>query len=87
MKREKITFFCFLSVILLLVGCHKDNDPIAVSDVTLNKPVIELTVGEAAHLTTTVTPAADRTVIWSTDNARHRHGRRQGSQSGKPEIN
>lgn len=69
MKRKKITFFCFLSVILLLVGCHKDNDPITVSDVTLDKPVIELTVGEAAHLTTTVTPAADRTVIWSTDNA------------------
>lgn len=71
MKRKKITLFCFLSVILLLVGCHKDNDPIAVSDVTLDKPVIELAVGEAARLTTTVTleDAADRTVIWSTDNA------------------
>ena len=71
MKRKKITLFCFLSVILLLVGCLKDNDPIAVSDVTLDKPVIELTVGEAACLTTTVTPedAADRIVIWSKDNA------------------
>lgn len=67
MKAKFLTLFLSAA---LLAACDKDNDPVAVSDITLDKPTMELTVGETGQLTVTVTPrdAADKSVVWSSGN-------------------
>ena len=69
MKAKFLTLF--LSAAALLAACDKDNDPVAVSDVRIDKPTMALTVGETGQLTVTVTPedAADKSVVWSSGNA------------------
>lgn len=68
MKAKFLTLF--LSAAVLLAACGEDNDPVAVSDITLDKPTMALTVGETGQLTATVTPgdAADKNVVWSSGN-------------------
>ena len=68
MKAKFLTLF--LSAAVLLAACGEDNDPVAVSDITLDKPTLALTVGETGQLSATVTPgdAADKNVVWSSGN-------------------
>ena len=60
----------FLSAAALLAACDKDNAPVAVSEVTLNRTTLELTVGDTEHLTATVLPenAGYDGVVWSSGN-------------------
>lgn len=53
---------------LCFVGCKQD-EPIPVSDIALNKTALSLNVGETGQLTATVTPenAEDKTVTWTSD--------------------
>lgn len=46
----------FLSVAMLLAGCDKDNAPVAVSEVTLSRTALTMTVGDTEKLTATVLP-------------------------------
>lgn len=64
MKTKFLTLF--LSAAALLAACSEDDNPVAVSGITLDKPTLELTVGETGRLTVTVTPedAADKNVVW-----------------------
>ena len=67
MKTKFLTLF--LSAVLL-AACSEDDNPVAVSGITLDKPTLELTVGETGRLTVTVTPedAADKNVVWKSGN-------------------
>ena len=44
MKVKKVILF--LSVAMLLAGCNKDNAPVAVSEVTLSRTALTMTVGD-----------------------------------------
>lgn len=68
MKVKFLTLF--LSAAALLAACDKDSDPVAVSEVQIDKPTMALTVGETEQLTATVTPgdATDKSVVWSSGN-------------------
>ena len=68
MKTKFLTLF--LSAAALLAACSEDDNPVAVSGITLDKPTLELTVGETGGLTVTVTPedAADKNVVWKSGN-------------------
>ena len=68
MKTKFLTLF--LSAAALLAACSEDDNPVAVSGITLDKPTLELTVGETGRLTVTVTPedAADKNVVWKSGN-------------------
>ena len=67
MKTKFLTLF--LSAVLL-AACSEDDNPVAVSGITLDKPTLELTVGETGRLTVTGTPedAADKNVVWKSGN-------------------
>ena len=67
MKTKFLTLF--LSAVLL-AACSEDDNPVAVSGITLDKPTLELTVGETGRLNVTVTPedAADKNVVWKSGN-------------------
>ena len=54
MKVKKMILF--LSVAMLLAGCNKDNAPVAVSEVTLSRTALTMTVGDTEKLTATVLP-------------------------------
>ncbi len=66
---KKIFTFLLLCATAVFASCSKD-DPVAVSEVRIDKPTMELTVGETGQLTATVTPedAADKSVVWSSGN-------------------
>ena len=68
MKTKFLTLF--LSAAALLAACSEDDNPVAVSGITLDKPTLELTVGETGRLTVMVTPedAADKNVVWKSGN-------------------
>ena len=55
---------------VVLMGCGKDNGPIAVSNITLNETTLELRPGEKFTLVATVLPngADDKTVVWISGN-------------------
>ena len=61
----------FLSVAMLLAGCNKDNAPVAVSEVTLSRTALTMTVGDTEKLTATVLPehAGYDGLVWSSNNA------------------
>ena len=61
----------FLSVAMLLAGCDKDNAPVAVSEVTLSRTALTMTVGDTEKLTATVLPehAGYDGLVWSSNNA------------------
>ena len=67
MKTKFLTLFLSAA---LLAACSEDDNPVAVSGITLDKPTLELTVGETGRLTVTVTPedAADKNVVWKSGN-------------------
>ena len=69
MKTTKLITAALLAM-LTMMACHKDDNPVAVSGITLDKPTLELTVGETGRLTVTVTPedAADKNVVWKSGN-------------------
>lgn len=48
MKVKKMILF--LSVAMLLAGCNKDNAPVAVSEVTLSRTALTMTVGDTENL-------------------------------------
>ena len=56
--------------ILLLTGCSKDNDPVAVNFVVVTPAILELNPEQAKQLTAKVSPdnANDKTVTWSSAN-------------------
>ncbi len=68
------------SMPLLMNSCKDDdnldnnpsgnNDPVAVSNISLNKTTLTLTTGASETLTATVTPdnATDKTIAWSSNN-------------------
>jgi uncharacterized protein YjdB len=58
------------TVAFVACGDDKSNETIAVTGVELDKPNLELTVGDKGTLTATVLPeeATDRNVEWSSDN-------------------
>lgn len=60
----------FLSVAMLLAGCGKDNAPVAVSEVTLSRTALIMTVGDTEKLTATVLPehAGYDGLVWSSNN-------------------
>ena len=60
----------FLSVAMLLAGCDKDNAPVAVSEVTLSRKALTMTVGDTEKLTATVLPehAGYDGLVWSSNN-------------------
>ena len=60
----------FLSVAMLLAGCNKDNAPVAVSEVTLSRTALTMTVGDTEKLTATVLPehAGYDGLVWSSSN-------------------
>ena len=60
----------FLSVAMLLAGCDKDNAPVAVSEVTLSRMALTMTVGDTEKLTATVLPehAGYDGLVWSSNN-------------------
>ena len=60
----------FLSVAMLLAGCDKDNAPVAVSEVTLSRTALTMTVGDTEKLTATVLPehAGYDGLVWSSNN-------------------
>ena len=60
----------FLSVAMLLAGCDKDNAPVAVSEVTLSRTALTMTVGDMEKLTATVLPehAGYDGLVWSSNN-------------------
>ena len=60
----------FLSVAMLLAGCDKDNAPVAVSEVTLSRTALTMTVGDTEKLTATVLPehAWYDGLVWSSNN-------------------
>lgn len=60
----------FLSVAMLLAGCNKDNAPVAVSEVTLSRTALTMTVGDTEKLTATVLPehAGYDGLVWSSNN-------------------
>ena len=60
----------FLSVAMLLAGCDKDNAPGAVSEVTLSRTALTMTVGDTEKLTATVLPehAGYDGLVWSSNN-------------------
>ena len=69
MKVKKMILF--LSVAMLLAGCDKDNAPVAVSEVTLSRTALTMTVGDTEKLTATVLPehAGYDGLVWSSNNA------------------
>ena len=60
----------FLSVVMLLAGCDKDNALVAVSEVTLSQTALTMTVGDTEKLTATVLPehAGYDGLVWSSNN-------------------
>ena len=66
---KKIFTFLLLCATAVFASCGKD-DPVAVSDVRIDKLTMALTVGETGQLTVTVTPgdAADKSVVWNSGN-------------------
>ena len=68
MKVKKMILF--LSVAMLLAGCDKDNAPVAVSEVTLSRTALTMTVGDTEKLTATVLPehAGYDGLVWSSNN-------------------
>ena len=60
----------FLSVAMLLAGCDKDKAPVAVSEVTLSRTALTMTVGDTEKLTATVLPehAGYDGLVWSSNN-------------------
>ena len=60
----------FLSVAMLLAGCDKDTAPVAVSEVTLSRKALTMTVGDTEKLTATVLPehAGYDGLVWSSNN-------------------
>ena len=68
MKVKKMILF--LSVAMLLAGCNKDNAPVAVSEVTLSRTALTMTVGDTEKLTATVLPehAGYDGLVWSSNN-------------------
>lgn len=67
MKSIRLLFVLLASAAILFTGCSKDDDLIAVSNVTLNEATLDLKPGETFTLTATVTPddAENKTVSWS----------------------
>lgn len=63
--------YLFLAGALALASCDKDDDPIAVGSISLDKTTLTLTVGQTSTLTATVLPenAHDKTVAWQSSNA------------------
>ena len=61
----------FLSVAMLLAGCDKDNAPVAVSEVTLSRTALTMTVGDTEKLTATVLPehAGYDGLVWSNNTS------------------
>ena len=55
---------------MLLAGCDKDNAPVAVSEVTLSRTALTMTVGDTEKLTATVLPehAGYDGLVWSSNN-------------------
>lgn len=68
MKAKFLTLF--LSAAALLAACDKDNDPVAVSNVRIDKPTMALTVGDTEQLTAAVLPenAEYGGIVWSSGN-------------------
>lgn len=66
---KKILSIALFVAVAALVSC-KDDDPVAVSGVTLDKPLLELTVGYSQTLVATVAPgnAGDKSVTWLSDD-------------------
>ena len=66
----KVKMILFLSVAMLLAGCDKDNAPVAVSEVTLSRTALTMTVGDTEKLTATVLPehAGYDGLVWSSNN-------------------
>lgn len=60
----------FLSVVMLLAGCDKDNALVAVSEVTLSRTALTMTVGDTEKLTATVLPehSGYDGLVWSSNN-------------------
>lgn len=60
----------FLSVVMLLAGCDKDNALVAVSEVTLSQTALTMTVGDTEKLTATVLPehSGYDGLVWSSNN-------------------
>ena len=60
----------FLSVAMLSAGCDKDNAPVTVSEVTLSRTTLTMTVGDTEKLTATVLPehAGYDGLVWSSNN-------------------
>lgn len=60
----------FLSAAALLAACDKDNAPVAVSEVTLNRTTLKLTAGDTEQLTATVLPenAGYDGIVWNSGN-------------------
>ena len=67
MKRNLILMTALIGL-MLLTNCSKDDPaPVTANEVTLNKTMLTLAVGESETLTATVKPdnAADKTVTWT----------------------
>ena len=62
------SLFVFLFVLVVLSGCSKDEDPIAVSSLEVTPSSVELMVGEIKQLALTIMPenAEVETVVWTT---------------------
>lgn len=60
----------FMMILFMLGACSDEEDPMMVTDVTLNVNSLELKEGETALLEVTVLPADadDKNVTWSSGN-------------------
>lgn len=70
MKRSILPLFFLFSGCLATWSCSDDEDPIAVTDLTLDSDAITVYAGETAALTATIAPtkADEQGVTWSTSN-------------------
>lgn len=69
----KTTLFWAIAMIAtgLFTACNSDdNEPVAVSGITIDPPTLELSIGRTETLTATLTPenATDATVEWSSNH-------------------
>ena len=68
---SKTSLFLYTALIVAVVSCVKEPDPIPVTGITLNVTSLEITEGEQDQITASISPynADNKVVIWSSSNS------------------